>query len=356
MDIVPQLIMNSLIAGAIYTMIALGFNLIYGTVKFFDLGYGALTAVGGYSVYYFSNLLGLDIYISVLLGLLIAGLIGFLVNKFVYKKLRERKASSMVFLVASLGVFTALQAVIAILFSSQFQTLSRNTGGEETFQILGGIVTQTQLIIFVLGLVVMALLALVLKFTKFGLAPVSTGEVLWHERKVEPISYEMVDRGISFVPQGRRVLKSLTVKENLEIGAYTVKSRNEIKERLAEVLETSPALKLKLYDKSGSLSGGQQQMLAIARGLMTDPKVLLLDEPTLGLAPKIVKEVFEKIKEINDKHKTAIMVVEHNIKSLLDIADRAYILDKGKVVWADGADKLKDSDILEKVFTGRLNV
>jgi branched-chain amino acid transport system ATP-binding protein len=188
----------------------------------------------------------------------------------------------------------------------------------------------------------------------FGLAPVSAGEVLWHERAVAPISYEMVERGISFVPQGRRVLKNLTVKENLEIGAYTVRSRNEIKERLAEVLEIFPALKQKLNDSSGSLSGGQQQMLAIARGLMTDPKVLLLDEPTLGLSPKIVKEVFAKIQEINQQHKTAIMVVEHNIKSLLDIANRAYILDKGKVVWADGAEKLGDSDVLERVFTGRL--
>jgi len=170
MDIIPQLIMNSLIAGAIYTMITLGFNLIYGTVKFFDLGYGALTAVGGYSVYYFSNQLGLNVFLSIILGVIIAGLIGYLVNKFVYKKLRERKASPMVYLVASLGAFTAIQAIIAILFSSQFQTLSKNSGGENTFQILGGIVTQTQLIIFVLGLIIMVLLATVLKFTKFGKA------------------------------------------------------------------------------------------------------------------------------------------------------------------------------------------
>ncbi|MEK7075822.1 MAG: ATP-binding cassette domain-containing protein, partial [Patescibacteria group bacterium] len=105
--------------------------------------------------------------------------------------------------------------------------------------------------------------------------------------------------------------------------------------------------------KAGTLSGGQQQMLALARGLMTEPKVLLLDEPSLGLAPKIVKEVFAKIKEINDKHKTTIMVVEHNIKSLLEIAHRGYVLDQGKVVAKDTSQKLLESGVLEKVFVGK---
>lgn len=189
----------------------------------------------------------------------------------------------------------------------------------------------------------------------FGIAPIYTGKVLWHEQEVLPISYEMVDRGISFVPQGRRVFKNLTVKENLEIGGYTTKDKSEANRRLKEVLETFPMLKTKINEKSGNLSGGQQQMLAIARGLMTDPKILLLDEPTLGLSPKIVKEVFEKIKEINKRHKTSILIVEHNIASVLDIVHRGYILDKGKVVMADTTVNIRKSDILEKIFTGRLN-
>jgi branched-chain amino acid transport system permease protein len=170
MNIIPQLIMNSVIAGAIYAVISLGFNLIYGTVKFFDLGYGALTAVGGYAVYYFCNLLGFDLYISIILGILIAGLVGYLINHFVYKKLRDRRASSMVFLIASLGIFTALQAVIAILFSSQFQTLNQNFDSNRIFSIFGGIITQVQLIIFVVAIVIMIILALVLKYSKFGKA------------------------------------------------------------------------------------------------------------------------------------------------------------------------------------------
>lgn len=190
--------------------------------------------------------------------------------------------------------------------------------------------------------------------TIFGLAPIKSGKVLWHEKSFIPISYQAVQKGIAFIPQGRRVFTHLTVKENLEIGGFIVKNKNELKRRIDEVMEFFPILKQKRKEKSGALSGGQQQMLAFARGLMTDPKVLLLDEPSLGLAPKIVKEVFAKIKEINERHKTAIMVVEHNIKSLLEIANRAYILDKGKIVAKDTAQKFLESDILERVFMGKL--
>lgn len=186
----------------------------------------------------------------------------------------------------------------------------------------------------------------------FGLAPIDSGEVLWEGRKFTPVSHEVVERGISFVPQGRRVFKYLTVRENLEIGGWGIKDKSERKERLENVLELFPALRAKLKAKSGTLSGGQQQMLAIARGLMTDPKVLLLDEPSLGLAPKVVKEMFQKIKEINERRKTAIVVVEHNIKSILEIVDRAYVLDKGKVVATDTPNNLIGTNVLERVFLG----
>ena len=188
----------------------------------------------------------------------------------------------------------------------------------------------------------------------FGLAPIDTGKVFWHETQVKPLSYEMVERGVSFVPQGRRVFKHLTVKENLEVGGYVIKDQKIIKKRMEEVLDLFPMLRAKLKEKSSSLSGGQQQMLAIARGLMVDPKVLLLDEPSLGLAPIIVKEVFQKIKEINEKRRTAIVVVEHNIKSLLEIAQRAYVLDKGKVAVSDTPQNIINSNVLEKVFLGHI--
>lgn len=188
----------------------------------------------------------------------------------------------------------------------------------------------------------------------FGLVPTTGGRILWHERPFKPVAHRVVEMGMAFVPQGRRVFSRLTVRENLEIGGFSLKDKSELQRRLSEVLDTFPVLKAKSSAKAGTLSGGQQQMLAVARGLMVDPKVLLLDEPSLGLAPKVVKEVFAKIKEINEKHQTAIMVVEHNIKSLLAMADRAYVLDKGCVAAADSCDALLKSAILEKVFLGKL--
>ena len=189
----------------------------------------------------------------------------------------------------------------------------------------------------------------------FGLAPIVRGSVLWHEHEVKPRSYEMASRGISFVPQGRQVFKSLSVKENLEMGGFAIKSRSLLRSRIEDVLDFFPVLRDKLRVASGTLSGGQQQMLALARGLMTDPKILLLDEPSLGLAPKIVKEVFAKIKEINVSRKTAIFVVEHNIKSVLEVVDRAYVLDKGKVVVTEeNPRRLLEGDLLERIFMGKL--
>lgn len=169
MDILPQLILNSIIAGAIYMMIALGFNLIYGTVKFFDLGYGAMIAIGGYLMFFFYKRIGLDPTIAVLLSLAFTGLIGYLSNKFIYKKLRARKSSSMVMLVASLGLLTMLQAVIAMIFTSQFQTLSLG-GATGVVEIGGAVITIVQLAILITGVAISLALFALLKFTMFGKA------------------------------------------------------------------------------------------------------------------------------------------------------------------------------------------
>ena len=188
----------------------------------------------------------------------------------------------------------------------------------------------------------------------FGLAPILSGDVLFHDAKVKPIAHEMVARGISFVPQGRRVFPHLTVLENLEIAGVIVRDKKELRRRIDEAFAIFPILHEKQSKKSVTLSGGQQQMVALARGLMTDPKVLLLDEPSLGLAPKVVAEIFERIKEINQHHKTAIMIVEHNIKSLLSFVDRGYVLDKGRVILHDSSQELQKNDIMRKVFVGAL--
>ncbi len=184
----------------------------------------------------------------------------------------------------------------------------------------------------------------------FGLAPIGSGEVIFESEKIKPISHEVVEMGISFVPQGRRVFHHLTVLENIEIGGFNIKSANERKERIEMVLDLFPALRAKIKAKSGTLSGGQQQMLAIARGLMIDPKLLLLDEPTLGLSPKIVKEVFKIIKEINVRRGIAICIVEHNLKSVLDIATRAYVLKSGHNFYEGPTGEVISTGVLAKAM------
>lgn len=163
MDILPQLILNSIIAGAIYALVALGFNLVYGATRFFNLAHGVLAAVGGYAVFFFAKNLDWNLYLSIAIGIVLAGLTGYVLDKFIYLPLRKRKASNMILLVASLGVFTAIQAIIAILFTSQFQTLSRNAGGQKIYEIAGGIITQTQLLILISSIVIMAGLVLLRK-------------------------------------------------------------------------------------------------------------------------------------------------------------------------------------------------
>lgn len=170
MEIVPQLILNSIIAGSIYALISLGFNLIYGTTKFFNLAHGVMAAIGGYAVFYFAKTLDLNIYFAVIFGVALAGIIGYGLDKFIYLPLRKRKASNMVLLVASLGAMTALQAIIAILFTSRFKTLSQNIGTQKLFEVLGGVITQTQLIIMFVTVLTTAGLVLLLYKTQFGKA------------------------------------------------------------------------------------------------------------------------------------------------------------------------------------------
>ena len=185
-----------------------------------------------------------------------------------------------------------------------------------------------------------------------GLAPVVGGQVYWRQQPLEAATHEIVKEGISFVPQGRRVFTHLTVEENLEMGCLYLDDTAEKARRLESVMELFPILHQKRDDLASQMSGGQQQMLALGRGLMAAPEVLLLDEPTLGLAPIVVKEVFQKVAEISDRLDTTILVVEHNIKGVLDIVDRAYVLDRGRVVHDGTPQSVRDTDILTQVFLG----
>ena len=185
-----------------------------------------------------------------------------------------------------------------------------------------------------------------------GLAPVVSGRVYWRKQPLAAATHEIVKEGIAFVPQGRRVFTHLTITENLEMGCIYLSDRAEKANRLDAVMELFPVLYEKRKDMASAMSGGQQQMLALGRGLMASPELLLLDEPTLGLAPIIVKEVFEKVAEISERLDTTIVVVEHNIKGVLDIVDRAYVLDKGTVVHNGTPESIRETDILTQVFLG----
>jgi branched-subunit amino acid ABC-type transport system permease component len=170
MSILPQLIINSIIAGSIYTLMVLGFNLVYSTTKFFNLAHGVMSAVGGYTVFWLARNYDLPVVVSAVIGMVVAGALGFFLDKLIYQPLRKRQASNMVLLVASLGAFTVIQAVIAMLFTSQFQTLSQNIGTQKIYDLAGGVITQTQVIILLCGLVIMVGLMLLTKFTMFGKA------------------------------------------------------------------------------------------------------------------------------------------------------------------------------------------
>ncbi len=185
----------------------------------------------------------------------------------------------------------------------------------------------------------------------FNLCDIFSGNIIYKGKDITKLpTHERIQMGISIVPQGRQVFSGLTVKENLEMGAFLTRDNDLIEKRMSEVLTHFPALKEKLNQNAYNLSGGQQQMLAIARGLMQDPQVLLLDEPSLGLAPKTMKEIFEKIQEIN-KEGTAIIMVEQNAKAACEIADHIYVLEEGRIA-LHGDKSILKSEKIKHIYLG----
>jgi len=157
---------------------------------------------------------------------------------------------------------------------------------------------------------------------------------------------------IGYVPEGRRLFPYLTVEENLLVGAYTLKDKEEIYRRLKAVYRLFPRLEERRSQLARTLSGGEAQMLAIGRGLMVNPRILLMDEPSMGLAPKIVDEVFDTISSLKEKEKVTILLVEQNARKALEVADRVYLLDTGRVVLHARADEARNDPRVRKIYLG----
>lgn len=167
--------------------------------------------------------------------------------------------------------------------------------------------------------------------------------------KIDP--HIIVSKGVGHVPEGRGIFPKLTVQENLDMGAFTVNNPKLIKERMELVYETFPRLKERITQYGGTLSGGEQQMLAIGRGLMLNPRILMLDEPSMGLAPVLVDLIFDTIKKLNEQG-TTILLVEQNALMALSIAHRGYVLQTGSIALTDDAAKLKQNEMVQKTYLG----
>lgn len=185
-----------------------------------------------------------------------------------------------------------------------------------------------------------------------GLLKPKNGNILFEGQSISgKVAQSIVKQGLSHVPEGRRVFSNMSVEENLELGAYLRKDKQGIKEDFEKVYTLFPRLLERRKQLSGTLSGGEQQMLAMGRALMARPKLLLLDEPSMGLAPLLVKTIFKIIEEIN-KTGTTILLVEQNANMALSIADRAYVIETGKIVLSGSSDELNQSDQIRMAYLG----
>jgi len=186
-----------------------------------------------------------------------------------------------------------------------------------------------------------------------GIAPPRSGEILFMGQPIHNLTpNQIVSLGISQVPEGRRIFPYLTVMENLDMGAFLRTDRDGIKQDMEYIYELFPILAERRHQAGGTLSGGEQQMLAISRALMARPMLLLMDEPSLGLAPLVVKQIFEIIRKINTESNTTIFLVEQNANLALKVANRGYVMETGRITLADSAENLLVNEDVKRAYLG----
>lgn len=188
--------------------------------------------------------------------------------------------------------------------------------------------------------------------TLTGIIPSKAGSITFEGKDITKIpAHKIVEMGMAHVPEGRRVFADMTVYENLLMGAYTRKDKNEIAQSLANVYKRFPRLEERKNQRAGTLSGGEQQMLAMGRALMSKPRIILMDEPSMGLSPIFVNEIFDIIKEVSEGG-TTVLLVEQNAKKALSIADRAYVLETGNITLSGKAEDLLNDESVQKAYLG----
>jgi len=188
--------------------------------------------------------------------------------------------------------------------------------------------------------------------TIMGLIPTQSGDILFKNEPIQKLpTYEIVKKGLVMIPEGREIFPRMTVEENLLLGAYTIKDRRAVQDSKERVFQIFPVLKKKEKAQAQTLSGGEQQMLVICRSLMSNPQLLILDEPSLGLAPIIVEKVLDTVAKINEDGVT-ILLVEQNIRDSLSIADRGYVLEEGKIILEGESRELLTNSHIKEVYLG----
>ncbi len=186
-----------------------------------------------------------------------------------------------------------------------------------------------------------------------GVTPPRSGEIFFKGAPIHQMATDkIVSLGICQVPEGRRIFPTMSVIENLEMGTFLRRDKAEIQKDIDYVFDLFPILAQRRHQAGGTLSGGEQQMLAISRALMARPRLLLLDEPSLGLAPLIIKQIFEIIRKINDENNTTIFLVEQNANQALKLADRGYVMENGQITLADSAEKLLNDEAVKQAYLG----
>lgn len=228
-------------------------------------------------------------------------------------------------LVVNYGVITALQGISLAVKAGAIVTLIGGNGAGKTTTLR----------------------------TVSGLLKARTGEVIYEGRNITNFPpHELVKLGIAHVPEGRMVFANLTVLENLRMGAYLITDKSVVSEELDYVFNVFPRLKEREKQIAGTLSGGEQQMLAIGRALMSKPKFLMLDEPSLGIAPLLVQKIFEKIVEINRDHKITVLLVEQNANLALEVSSYGHVLETGKIILADSSKALRENPQVKSAYLG----